>query len=82
LEDDREKLNLRDTLKNTNGYDIFNNKCLQHFEEPDSIKINNIIIQNPIIIYSKEFRLLGIKFVKQWSSFSIDPFEKEIEFYL
>jgi hypothetical protein len=82
LEDDRKILNLHDTLKNITGYDIFNNKYLHYFEEPDSIKISNNVIQNPIIIYSKEFRLLGIKFAKQWSSFSIDPFKKEIEFYL
>jgi hypothetical protein len=82
LEKDREKLNIQTSLKNAEYNDIFNNQRLVYFDEPDSVKINDAIFSNQRILYGQGSRSLGIKFVKCWSSFSIDPFKKEIEFYL
>ena len=62
-------------------FDFFNNKQFVHSETPDSVLINRVIIANPTISYGHKSRLLGMEFVKQWSSFSIDPFEKKIEFF-
>ena len=62
-------------------FDFSKNKRFVYSETPDSVQINGVSIANPIISYGHKSRLLGMEFVKQWSSFSIDPFEKKIEFF-
>lgn len=82
FEDDRKKLNLQTSVQTDTFYDIFNNQRLVCYQKPDSIEINDVLFTSPQIIYGKKYRLLGTGFVSRWSSFSIDPFKKEIEFYL
>ena len=83
FEEERKKLNVQILpLKEDTCYDFFNNKYIVNFEEHDSLKINDVTFSKPFVYYGKRLRLLGIVFVKCWSSFSIDPFKKEIEFYL
>jgi len=47
----------------------------------DTLSINGIDFQSQTVFFGERIRLLGMEFVKQWSSFSIDPFEKKIEFF-
>ena len=82
LEKDKEKLNLLDSLKKEDRHGIFSNQRIVYFGEPDSIKINEVVFYNPKILYGQKYRALGMSFVKSWSSFLIDPFNKRIEFYL
>jgi len=81
-EKDKEKLNLQVSLEEETRSDIFNNQRIVYFEVPDSMKINNVNFTFPKILYGQKHRLLGMAFVRCWSSFLIDPFEKRIEFYL
>jgi hypothetical protein len=64
--------------------DYFNNQHPSYQKIPDSIIINDVRFDTPVISFrpSRCSRLLGMKFVMHWSSFSIDPIEKKIEFYL
>jgi len=84
LETDKEVLNLQILAEKTMMQDILNNLRSAYRKTPDFIKINNVRFDTPTIIYSKPRhpRLLGMGFVRHWSSFLIDPFERKIEFYL
>lgn len=82
LENDRVKMNRHTSLQQDTNYDIFNNRRITYFEYVDSILINNTCFQNCTISYGQKSRFLGMEFAKHWSSFSIDPFNRKIEFYL
>ena len=82
FETDTGKLNNQPILRQDTNYDFSGNQLLTYHEQYDSVLINGVNFQNQEISYGQNYHLLGMKFVKCWSSFSIDPFKKEIEFYL
>ena len=81
LETDKERLKRQIHLQQDTSYDFFGNIFLNNKYIYDTISINGVNFSNQEISYGQK-RLLGIKFIKCWSSFVIDPFKKEIEFYL
>ena len=82
LEKDKEKRNIQTPLEKDIMRDFFNNQHVVCFEKLDSVDINDVRFRNLTISYGQKNRLLGMVFVKCWSSFVIDPFNKKIEFYL
>ena len=81
-ETDRKKLSKQTFIRQDTNYDFSGNQLLTYHEQFDSLLINGTLFSDKEISYGQKYRLLGIEFVKCWSSFVIDPFKMEIAFYL
>jgi len=80
LKKDKTKFDIQQTLPAiTTGY--LNNTRRLYASQFDTVQINGVNFSDQMIFFGERTRLLGMKFVKQFSSFSIDPFEKKIEFF-
>ena len=83
LKTDKEILNLQVEAMGALIQGIIGNSRPAYRKTPNYVKINNVVFDAPIIMYSRTHipRLLGMGFIRQFSSFSIDPFERKIMFF-
>jgi len=81
LEKDKAKLNSQNHLQQTSNIDFFNNQRTIYSGQFNSIQINDISFYNQMYSFGARTRLLGMGFVRQFSSFLIDPFERKIMFF-
>lgn len=70
------------SLRTSFSSDILDSQLFDYHKSFDIIVINGIIFSDQEISFSQNYRLIGMMFIKCWSGFSIDPFKKEITFYL
>jgi len=83
LKEDKERIDEQEfQIKSTStAQGLLNEQFPAYRTRFDSLSINGIDFQDQTVFFGERIRLLGMEFVKQWSSFSIDPFEKKIEFF-
>ena len=83
LKTDKDVLNLDVEPRIGTNRDILNNEWSFYRKTPYFIEVNDVKFATSTVSYSRNRlpRLLGMRFVKQFSSFLIDPFEKKIKFF-
>lgn len=81
LENDKVKLNNQNNLQQALNTDFLGNQRVVCIGQFDFIQMNDINFQAQAISFGHRIRMLGMRFVMQFSSFSIDPFEKKIKFF-
>jgi len=80
LKKDKTKFDIRQKLTAIRtGY--LNNTRRLSAGQFDTVQINGENFSDQMIFFGERTRLLGMKFIKQFSSFSIDPFERKIMFF-